>query len=1133
MEAKEFIEIYKHPNIEILETKLTNKAGPVPDTNDREGKIFLKGMSGSSVSLFAAKLLKKIKLPQLFILKDRESAAYFFNDLNKLLDPKSLYFLPSSFKRSLLLQKPDSGNILLRTEIQNILASTKRRICLVTYPEAIIEKVLSRNELKKNSFQLKSGEQLSVSFMQELFEEYSFELVDFVYEPGQYSIRGSIVDVFSFSNDMPYRIDFFGDEVESIRSFDPETQLSTDKISKISILPDTTKLENSHSLPFFNIIDRSSIVWTEDLPQCLHTIEKLFTDPSNTMPFDEKGEVLPEAMQEQEIRKDIFIDKETFTAEIKKSGIIEFGDRPYFDNTETLEFNSSPQPSFNKNFELLVDTLLLNRQQGYTNYILSDSEKQSERLKTIFSDLNKEVGFIAVKTDLHEGFTDHDQKICCYTDHQIFERYHKYRLKQNFSKKHVLSLKELTGLMPGDYVVHIDHGIGRFGGLEKIEINGKVQESVKLVYKDNDTLYVSIHSLHRIAKYKGRDLDPPKIYKLGSGAWQKLKQKASKKIKDIAKELISLYAKRRDSNGFSYSADSYLQQELEASFIYEDTPDQLETTRAIKKGMEALYPMDRLVCGDVGFGKTEIAIRTAFKAICDSKQVVVLVPTTILALQHYNTFRSRLRNFPGRVEYLSRFVSAARQRTIIEDLAKGRVDIIIGTHRLVSKDIKFKDLGLLIIDEEQKFGVSVKEKIRKLKANIDTLTLTATPIPRTLQFSMLGVRDMSVMRTPPPNRHPIITELHTFNTEIIREGIEFELSRGGQVFFIHNRLDSILEIQKTIEALIPKVSTAIAHGKMEGKLLESTMLNFIKGEFDVLIATTIIESGLDIPNANTIFINNAQNFGLSDLHQLRGRVGRSNKKAFCYLMAPPLQNLSSEAKRRLSAIEEFSELGSGFNIALQDLDIRGAGNLLGAEQSGFIAEIGLETFQRILDEAVIELKEAGFYEQLEKKEVDETETLIEFPEEFVNDVHIETDLELLFPEDYIENTAERIRLYKKLDDIDDPDDLKLFKNALADRFGIIPPQAMGLMNVVSLRKLAKELGFEKIILKNNILISHFISNPESVFYKSPVFGSLINAIQKKPDYRIREKNSKLILSIKNIEGILAATGVLEDLKRSL
>ena len=1111
IDTKEFRKAHIHPNIENLEKKI------------REGvkNFFLKGLTGSSTAIFSSDFIDRNKHPQLFILKDKEAAAYFYNDLSNLLNPSSIYFFPSSYKRSLLYQQPDPGNIVLRTEVLNILASSKRKITIITHPEALIEKVLKKSELKKNTLQLGKGEKISIAFIEEVFEEYKFERVDFVYEPGEYSIRGSIVDVFSFSNEHPFRIDFFGDKVESIRSFDAETQLSIQTVSKISILPDITKLSESHSLSFLEILDPSFQIWIDDLSLSLHTITKLL-EISNQLPgVDGQDE------QTIEEKKKLFINHDTFLDGINKFTRFEFGGRNFFEHSETIVFQTSPQPSFNKNFELLATTLLENKTSGYTNYIISENEKQVERLHAIFSDIKKDVEFIPVNTNLHEGFVDHQLKICCYTDHQIFDRYHKYQLRQHFSKKHAITLKELTGLMPGDYVVHVDHGIGRFGGLEKIEINGKIQESVRLVYKDNDTLYVSIHSLHRITKYKGKDLEPPKIYKLGSGAWQNLKQRARKKVQDIARELISLYAKRKATQGFGFSPDSYLQQELEASFIFEDTPDQLETTRDVKEGMEASFPMDRLVCGDVGFGKTEIAIRAAFKTVTDSKQAALLVPTTILALQHYNTFRSRLHNFPCRVEYISRFKTPAQQKSIINDVANGKIDIIIGTHRLASKDVHFKDLGLLIVDEEQKFGVALKEKIRKLKINVDTLTLTATPIPRTLQFSMMGARDLSVMRTPPPNRHPILTELHRFNEEIIKEGIEYEISRGGQVFFIHNRVDSILEIQKLIGRLLPKVTTAVAHGQMEGKKLEAIMMDFISGEFDVLIATTIIESGLDIPNSNTIFINNAQNFGLSDLHQLRGRVGRSNKKAFCFLLAPPLHTLSSEARRRLKAIEEFSELGSGFSIALQDLDIRGAGNLLGAEQSGFIAEIGLETFQRILEEAVNELKETEFKEELEKGR--ENSPLSE-PGIFIKEVHIETDLELLFPEDYIENIGERIRLYKSLDDIDDQQELESFRKNLEDRFGPIPSPATELMNIVPMRKLAKELGFEKIILKKKTLILHFISNPESIYYKSSLFGKVIAEIQKKPvQYKIKEKNSKLMLTVSEIHSTSMAIQVLESL----
>jgi len=791
----------------------------------------------------------------------------------------------------------------------------------------------------------------------------------------------------------------------------------------------------------------------------------------------------------------------------------------------TWRFNTSPQPAFHKNFELLTTHMKERTAEGFTNYILSDNEKQLERLDTIFHEIDSELQYQAISQTIHEGYLDHDLKLSFYTDHQIFERYHKFRFHDRFSRKESVSMKELIGLNPGDYVVHVDHGIGIFGGLEKIDVNGKIQEAIKLVYKDQDVLYVNIHSLHRISKFKGKDTGPPKIYKLGTGAWQKLKNNTKKKVQDIARELILLYARRKDQKGFAFSQDTYLQHELESSFIYEDTPDQLKATADVKVGMEAGFPMDRLVCGDVGFGKTEVAIRAAFKAVTDSKQVAVLVPTTILAFQHYNTFTERLKGFPCNVDYLSRFRSYADQKRITAKLKEGGIDIIIGTHKLVGKDIAFKDLGLLIIDEEQKFGVGVKEKLKQLKLNVDTLTLTATPIPRTLQFSMMGSRDLSIINTPPPNRHPIITELHSFNEDIIKEAIEYEVSRGGQVFLIHNRIQNILAIKEIVDRVLPGVRSVVAHGQMEGKKLESVMLDFMQGDYDVLIATTIVESGLDIPNANTIIINNGHNFGLSDLHQLRGRVGRSNKKAFCYIFAPPVTLLSQEARRRLKAVEEFSALGSGLNIALQDLDIRGAGNLLGAEQSGFIADIGFDTYNRILNEAIMELKESEFSDLYEKP-VETTTTEMAF----LPDCHIDTDLELLFPDSYVSNISERVELYRKLDAISNEKAMEEFREMLTDRFGPLPPPSEDLLQVVQLRWLAQRSGVEKIVLKKSILITYYVSNPESPFYSSEKFREVIGNVQANPGiFRMREDQDKLSLRSDQIESVQEAYKVLQKL----
>jgi len=1107
LETAGFKKKYKHFHQRNLSKAL--KAGTM--------RLYLKGLSGSSSSVFASQIFEQEKVSQFFILPDNESAAYFYNDLLIFLEPERIFFFPSSYKRSVKYQQPDPGNLILRTEVLNQLSSSSKKIIIVTYPEALAEKVLSRKDLKDNTLQLKTGELLSISFIQEVLDTYGFEQVDFVYEPGKYSIRGSLVDIFSFSNDYPYRIDFFGDEVESIRTFDIETQLSIETCEKIFILPDINKISAQKKAgSVLSLLPTSCQIWSDYLENTATIIDNLYNE--TTLKGDEEGKTTHVSPPDNDAW---LISGRQFIEDLQTFSIIEFGLTPFFSDATTFTFQTIPQPVFNKNFNLLEEDLVDKTNLGYSNFLFTENEKQIERLKSVFSDRNSEVNFKPVLAALHEGFIDHDLKICCYTDHQIFERYHKFKLNKGFSKKEAVSIRELTGLHPGDYVVHIDQGIGRFGGLEKIEVNGKIQEAIKLVYRDNDILYVNIHSLHRISKYKGKDTEPPKIYKLGSPAWQNLKNKTKRKVKDIARELIQLYAKRKEQSGFQFSPDTYLQQELEASFFYEDTPDQLEATKAVKESMESANPMDLLVCGDVGFGKTEIAMRAAFKAVADSKQVAILVPTTILALQHFNTFRKRLEAFPCSIDYLSRFRTPKDQRTIIQNLKEGKLDIIIGTHKLVGKDIHFKDLGLFIIDEEQKFGVTVKEKIRQLKVNVDTLTLTATPIPRTLQFSMMGARDLSIIRTPPPNRHPILTELHGFNETIIREGIEYEMNRGGQVFFIHNRVENIEKVKLMIERLLPKAKCVIAHGKMEGRKLEAIMLDFISGDYDVLIATTIIESGLDIPNVNTIFINHAQNFGLSDLHQLRGRVGRSNKKAFCFLLIPPINLITQEASRRLKAIEAFSELGSGFNIALQDLDIRGAGNLLGGEQSGFIAEIGFEAYHRILQEALNELNEKEFsHARAEEKESEQGKDEIR---QYVREVHIDTDLEVLFPDEYIDNISERIRLYRLLDNIQSEEELVTFKKNLEDRFGPVPHETIELLHVVTLRRAAARLGFEKIILKRRTLVFHLVNKPESSYYSSKIFRNLLSALQKDPQrFRLKEVINKLVLTTSEVPSIVAA-----------
>ncbi len=1080
-------------------------------------RIHISGLSGSSKAMLFSNLLSELGNINFFIFNGREEAAYFFNDLLTCMDNRRILFFPSSYKGSIQYTQTDNGNIILRTNTLNRLSEySSGLLTIVTYPEAMVEKVINKNQLLNDTLQLKIGEKPGIEFIKEVLDTYNFELVDFVYEPGQYAIRGSIVDVFSFSAEFPFRIDFFGDEIESIRSFELESQLSRDKFGNISILPNIQNYADAEiRQSIVEFAQGNPIIWSEDLPYVADKLQEI----NNT---------ISKNPTDSQIHFDFIYRKNDFLKDIDQETIIEFGTSSSLSDATRINFSTKAQPLFQKNFNLLGDNLKMYIAQNYDTYILSENEKQIERLHAIFADTHQGIPFKTILQTLHAGFIDEDLKICCYTDHQIFDRYHKYRLHRYFSSKASVTLSELNDLKPGDFIVHIDHGIGRFGGLEKIEVNGKIQEGIKLVYRDNDTLLISIHSLHRISKYKGKDGTEPKIYKLGTGAWHKLKESTKKKVKDIAKDLISLYAKRKANKGFSFSLDTYLQEELEASFIYEDTPDQLKATVLVKSDMELDVPMDRLICGDVGFGKTEIAIRASFKAVTDSKQVVILVPTTILALQHYTTFKERLRNFPCNIEYISRLKKTAEQKRIVSETESGKIDILIGTHRLLSKDIKFRDLGLLIIDEEQKFGVAAKEKLKKLKITVDTLTLTATPIPRTMQFSLLGARDLSVINTPPPNRHPIITELHSFNEGIIQEGIEFEVSRDGQVFFIHNRIENIYEVEELIKKLCPFVKTVVGHGRMEGSKLEEVMIDFINGNYDVLVSTAIVESGLDIPNANTIFINNAQNFGLSDLYQLRGRVGRSNKKAFCYLFAPPLSAVTPEARRRLKAIEEFSELGSGFNIALQDLDIRGAGNMLGAEQSGFIADIGFEAYNRILNEALKELQQNEFKDLYRK---DESLLKIQKHEmHYTTDCVIDTDLEIHIPDEYVSNIAERIRLYRKLDSITQENELIKFQNDLVDRFGPLPLPTLELLRIVELRWLAERLGFEKLIIKNNRLIAYFIADKDSYFFRSDTFIKILNFIQKNPSlFRMKEGKDKLAMTIDNINKVETAFSILNQL----
>lgn len=1089
--------------------------------SSRNSVFHLNGFSGSSHALYLAAHLEALPHPALFILPDREEAAYFQNDLENILGTDKALLYPSSYKKPYQLEQPDSSHVLQRAEVLTRINKNSTQFIVVTYPEAAHERVVTKKTLERNTMEIRMGERLGLDFLFEFLSENSFVRSDFVYEPGQFSIRGGIVDIYSFANDLPYRIELYEDRVESIRSFDPSTQLSEKNLAFVTIIPNIQSglVKEAHE-SFFDFLPASTAVYLKDAPVIVQTIEtslnKLKEHYGNTVAIDE----------EQTVRKveELFDDTAAVKDKLSAFNRIEFGTKHYFESHHSFTFHTRPQPHFNKNFNLLLEDLYKNQQAGFTNLLFSESAKQTERIYSIFEDIprpdvfkGKTLQFHSILTALHQGFSDEDLKITCYTDHQIFDRYHRFRLKKNYSKSEAITLKELYSLKPGDFITHIDHGIGRFAGLETLDVNGKPQEAIRLVYKDNDILYISIHSLHRIARYTSKDGAAPSLNKLGSSAWATLKQKTKKKVKDIAKDLIALYAKRRAQKGFAFSKDTYLQTELEASFMYEDTPDQLKSTRDVKKDMEKDYPMDRLICGDVGFGKTEIAIRAAFKAVCDGKQVAILVPTTILALQHFRTFSERLKDFPCTVDYLNRFKSAAQQSATLKKLAEGKIDIIIGTHRILSKDIQFRDLGLMIIDEEQKFGVASKEKLKSMRVNVDTLTLTATPIPRTLQFSLMGARDLSVINTPPPNRYPVSTEVHVFNEQLIKEAIDYEVSRGGQVFFIHNRVQDIHEVAGMIQKLCPEVSIFVGHGQMDGDKLEEVLVNFIEGDGDVLIATTIIESGLDISNANTMIINNAHYFGLSDLHQMRGRVGRSNKKAFCYLMAPPLTVLTPEARQRLKAIEEHAELGSGFHVAMRDLDIRGAGNLLGGEQSGFISEIGFEMYHKILDEAIHELKESEFSDLFpEEKEVS-----------YVRDCQIDTDMEMRIPDTYITNIAERLSLYKELDEISSEDKLVAYGEQLRDRFGPVPHQVAELMNTIRLRWKAKRLGFEKIVLKNRTLKAYFISNQESTYFQSALFSSILRFVQRHSGAcKMKEEKGKLSITFLKVDAIHEADRLL-------
>ncbi|MCK0107728.1 transcription-repair coupling factor [Flavobacteriaceae bacterium S0825] len=1083
----------------------------------------LKGLIGSSFSFVITNAFKEADKPFLLVFNDKEEAAYYLNDFEHLLNEKDVLFYPGSYRRPYQLEETDNANVLLRAEVLNRINSRKKPAIIVTYPDALFEKVVTRKELERNTLKISKDDNLSIDFVNEVLFEYKFKRVDFVTEPGEFSVRGGIVDVFSFSHDEPYRIEFFGDEVDSIRTFDVETQLSTEQVRKINIIPNVANkfLEESRQ-SFLKYIAQKTVIFTKNTDLLFTRIDDFYSkavEAFNNLSSDIKH-AEPEAL---------FCSSTLLKKQLLDFTLVEFGSVAVMlsrvETSQTIEFNISPQPSFNKQFDLLIDNLNTNHNKGYTNYISCVSEQQAKRFHDIFDDVEQDVNYKTFVLSLHQGFIDHDNKIICYTDHQIFERYHKFHLKNGYAKKQAITLKELTNLDVGDYVTHIDHGIGRFGGLQKIDVEGKKQEAIKLVYGERDVLYLSIHSLHKITKFNGKDGKPPKIYKLGSKAWKTLKQKTKSRVKEIAFNLIKLYAKRKLEKGYQYLPDSYMQHELEASFVYEDTPDQITATADIKADMESEQPMDRLVCGDVGFGKTEVAIRAAFKAVDNGKQVAILVPTTILAYQHYRTLTERLKDFPVTVDYLNRFRTAKQKRETLEGLENGRVDIIIGTHQLVNKNVKFKDLGLLIVDEEQKFGVAVKEKLKTIKENVDVLTLTATPIPRTLQFSLMAARDLSVITTPPPNRYPIESHVIRFNEETIRDAVSYEIQRGGQIFFIHNRIENIKEVAGMIQRLVPDAKIGIGHGRMEGKKLEQLMLAFMNGEFDVLVSTTIVESGLDVPNANTIFINNANNFGLSDLHQMRGRVGRSNKKAFCYFITPEYSAMTNDARKRITALEQHTELGSGFNIAMKDLEIRGAGDLLGGEQSGFINEIGFDTYQKILNEAIEELKENEFKDLYNDEGKEKT---------YIKDITIDTDFELLFPDDYVNNIAERLNLYTELNELKTEEELEAFEARLVDRFGELPIQVVDLLNSVRIKWIAAKLGFEKIIMKQNRCIGYFIKDQQSSFYQSVGFTKVLQYIQNHPTAcKMKEKQTRqglrLLLTFENIKSIDNALKALQPI----
>lgn len=1094
----------------------------VAESLQKKQQIRLKGISGSFDALLLAAVFRKIGGIHLIVLHDYEEANYFKSDLSNFLNEEIVSF-PSSYKKAYQYEDVENANILQRAEVLSALNDHKDLI-VITYPEALSEKVINKRSLVSNTFVARVGEQLDTSFLADLLLTYDFEKTDFVYEPGQFSVRGGIVDVFSYAHELPYRMELFGDEVETIREFDPETQLSTKELEHISLIPNVqTKLISEERQSFLQYIDKETSIWFKDYQQSLDIVDKSFHK------VEEQFQIIRKKSGDSKLitsPEQLFETQQSFSDSLDAFSKVEFGGRYYLPPDEELTLAIRPQPSFHKNFKLLSENLADLQHRKYRKLIAAESFKQIERLETIFEEVDPDIRFNGMTASFREGFIDDDQEIAIYTDHQIFDRFHRYKGKEKFTKTKAITLKELKALQPGDFVTHIDHGVGRFAGLDTVDVGGNKQEAVRLVYRDDDLLYVSLHALHKISKYSGKEGEPPTINKLGSPEWENKKKKVKKKVKDIAKDLIDLYAKRKAAPGFAFPTDDYLQAELESSFMYQDTPDQSLATSDVKADMELEHPMDRLVCGDVGFGKTEIAVRAAFKAVNAGKQVAVLVPTTILAMQHHRTFEGRLENMPVTVDYINRFKTSKQITEIKKKLKEGKIDILIGTHRIVNKDMEFKDLGLMIIDEEQKFGVKVKERLKDMRVNVDALTLTATPIPRTLHFSLMGARDLSIISTPPPNRRPVTTELHEFNEEVIRDAVSHEIRRGGQVFMVHNRVSDIEQIGNLIFKLVPDARIGIAHGQMDGPQLEKVMLKFIEGDYDVLVSTNIIESGLDIPNANTIIINNGHMFGLSDLHQMRGRVGRSNTKAYCFILTPPTSVLTSDARKRLTTLEEFSDLGDGFKVAMRDLDIRGAGNLLGAEQSGFINDLGFDMYHKILDEAIQELKEGEYKELFENDLAKNKESL----HQMVDDCNIETDFEALIPEDYVSNISERLSLYTKLDDLKSEDELNGFIQMVRDRFGPMPFGVTNLIDTVKLRWKAIRLGFEKVTIKGGKMRCYISDKKPAEYFQSPIFGNLLNFIKANPhDSRMKEIKNKLLVTVENVATIEHARLVIDQM----